>query len=67
MKTLLRALLNRRAIGGLGDLTDAQLLDIGLSRADVDGALTSAFFEDPSAHLTRAARSRAQAFYRRSV
>jgi uncharacterized protein YjiS (DUF1127 family) len=35
------------------------LRDIGLTRADLTSAfLASTFFEDPSEHLTRSARSR---------
>ncbi|KQS67716.1 hypothetical protein ASG39_04835 [Rhizobium sp. Leaf371] len=59
-----RLLNNRRAAGHLHDLDDRQLADIGLSRTDVRDATTSPFFEDPSRHLTRAARERANRYYR---
>jgi uncharacterized protein YjiS (DUF1127 family) len=54
-----RVLRNRREVSRLGDLTDAQLMDIGLTRLDLESALTtSTFFEDPSSHLTNSARRR---------
>lgn len=52
-----RVLRNRRQVIKLLDFTDDQLLDIGLSRADVGRAFsTSSFFDDPSDMLTAAAR-----------
>jgi len=52
-----RAIRNRREIHYLNELNDAQLRDIGLTRQDLDAALTtSTFFEDPSSHLTNSAR-----------
>ncbi|MGO8506722.1 DUF1127 domain-containing protein, partial [Rhizobium leguminosarum] len=49
----------KREVNALHDLNDAQLRDIGLSRADLTSAfLASTFFEDPSEHLTRSARNR---------
>lgn len=52
-----RVLRNRREVNRLTDLTDAQLLDIGLTRLELEAALTtSSFFEDPSSHLTKSAR-----------
>ncbi|MBB3353354.1 uncharacterized protein YjiS (DUF1127 family) [Rhizobium sp. BK049] len=56
---LFRVFRNRMEINALHDLNDAQLRDIGLTRADLTSAfLASTFFEDPSEHLTRSARNR---------
>ncbi len=55
---LLRVLRNRREIGNLKDLTDAQLADIGLTRSDVRLSLIENPFGDPSGYLTTAARGR---------
>ena len=52
-----RALRNRREIDYLNELDDGQLRDIGLTRQDLNAALTtSTFFEDPSSYLTQSAR-----------
>ena len=60
MLSVVRAFRNRTEINQLHDLDDNQLRDIGLTRGDLESALTtSAFFEDPSSHLTRTARRRA--------
>ncbi|RCW27367.1 uncharacterized protein DUF1127 [Ciceribacter lividus] len=60
MKSVLRALRNRRAANRLADLDDALLRDIGLSRADVESILrTSGIADDPSRLLARTARNRA--------
>ncbi|WP_245512652.1 MULTISPECIES: hypothetical protein [Rhizobium/Agrobacterium group] len=57
--SLLGALRNRKEISSLYDLDDNQLRDIGLTRHDLDSAfLSSAYFEDPSSHLTAAASRR---------
>jgi uncharacterized protein YjiS (DUF1127 family) len=54
-----RAIRNRQEINYLNELNDSQLRDIGLSRQDLNAALTtSTFFEDPSSHLTNSARRR---------
>jgi hypothetical protein len=46
-------------INRLHELDDNQLKDIGLSRTDLTSAfLASTFFEDPSEHLTQAAKRR---------
>lgn len=59
--SLLRVFRNRREISNLSELTDSQLLDIGLTRHEVRLALTtSTFFEDPSSRLTYSARRRAR-------
>ena len=57
---IMRTWLNRRAVNELHDLTDQQLLDMGLRREDVRHAMTSAFFADPGLHLTIASRERAR-------
>jgi uncharacterized protein YjiS (DUF1127 family) len=58
-----RVMRNRREVSSLSELTDAQLMDIGLTRHELDYALTtSTFFEDPSSHLTTSARRRSR-FY----
>jgi uncharacterized protein YjiS (DUF1127 family) len=63
-----RSLRNRAAINELLELDDDQLLDIGLTRADVqDAFVTSSFFEDPSGYLWRSARRRARAAIHRSL
>jgi uncharacterized protein YjiS (DUF1127 family) len=59
MASVWRVLRNRREVSRLGDLTDTQLMDIGLTRHELESALTtSTFFEDPSSHLTKSARRR---------
>ena len=64
MASVWRVVKNRNALMRLDELDDRQLLDLGLSREDVRGAMTSSFFEDTGLHLTQAARSRARFFYR---
>jgi uncharacterized protein YjiS (DUF1127 family) len=57
-----RTLRHRAQISRLHNLDDNQLRDIGLTRAELQSAmLGSMFFEDPSSHLTQAARRRARA------
>ncbi|OEC98599.1 MULTISPECIES: DUF1127 domain-containing protein [unclassified Rhizobium] len=52
-----RAIRNRKEIEYLNELNDSQLHDIGLTRQDLNAALTtSTFFGDPSGHLTNSAR-----------
>ncbi|SIR05747.1 protein of unknown function [Rhizobium sp. RU20A] len=60
---LVRRLRNRNAMLALADLSESQLLDIGLTREDVHSAVTSSFFANTGSHLTRAARLRANAYY----
>ncbi|PPJ47679.1 DUF1127 domain-containing protein [Rhizobium sp. KAs_5_22] len=61
VKSVWRAIRNRRAANRLADLDDFQLRDIGLSRSDVDQALqSSGFADDPSLHLSRSARNRSR-------
>jgi len=42
---------NRRAFYRLGDLTDAELSDIGLTRSDLHVAISSPFAADPTTTL----------------
>ncbi len=62
--SLLRRLRNRNAIVSLAELSDSQLLDIGLTREDVHTVVTSSFFADTGSDLARLSRMRANAFYR---
>ncbi|NTZ90115.1 DUF1127 domain-containing protein [Agrobacterium tumefaciens] len=59
VKTFLQRIYNRIAANGLTELDDRLLADIGLAHSDVRNALNTGLFEDPTAHLTRAARERA--------
>jgi uncharacterized protein YjiS (DUF1127 family) len=56
----LRTWRNRRDINRLHDLDDWQLNDIGLCRHDVWQGSRGSFFDDPSKHLTTAARRRSR-------
>ncbi len=51
VKTLIRAIRNRRAILRLSELDERDLKDIGLVRSDVEGALATSWFNDPSSIL----------------
>ncbi|CAN7358896.1 DUF1127 domain-containing protein [Agrobacterium tumefaciens] len=59
VKTFLQRIYNRIVANGLTELDDRLLADIGLAHSDVQDALNTGLFEDPTAHLTRAARKRA--------
>ncbi|MDK4704178.1 DUF1127 domain-containing protein [Rhizobium sp. CNPSo 4062] len=59
VSSIWRAIRNRKEIEYLNELNDTQLSDIGLTRQDLNAALTtSTFFGDPSGHLTNSARRR---------
>jgi len=59
---LVRALRHRRAATRLVDLDDALLMDIGLTRAELNGIMRNTRFdEDPTRLLSDAARRRARA------
>lgn len=59
MTSVYRVLRNRLEINRLNELDDHQLMDIGLSRRELDNALlTATLFEDPSHRLVRSARNR---------
>ena len=64
LKSVWQMIVKRRSIAELSELEEHQLRDIGLTRGDVREAMTSAFFDDVSGHLTQAARKRANAYYR---
>ncbi|HEV2558977.1 MAG TPA: DUF1127 domain-containing protein [Microvirga sp.] len=55
-----KALRNRREVRHLSELDDRTLKDIGLSRAEVDGALGEPVYRDPSLVLVRCAERRAR-------
>ncbi|NWJ24930.1 DUF1127 domain-containing protein [Rhizobium sp. RM] len=59
VKTFLRRIGNRIAANELTELDDRLLADVGIARSDVMRALDSGLLEDPTEHLTRAARLRA--------
>ena len=52
------ALQHRREVKALAELDERTLKDIGLSRGDVDGALSEPFFRNPSLVLVRCAEHR---------
>ncbi|MFK0209049.1 DUF1127 domain-containing protein [Agrobacterium sp. NPDC090283] len=58
VKTFVQRIYNRIVANGLTELDDRLLADIGLVRSDVRDALDTGLLEDPTAHLTRAARKR---------
>ncbi|MFK3777950.1 DUF1127 domain-containing protein [Agrobacterium sp. NPDC089420] len=58
VKTFVQRIYNRFVANGLTELDDRLLADIGLARSDVSDALNTGLLEDPTAHLTRAARRR---------
>lgn len=61
MRSVWRAMRNRRAANCLAELDDFQLRDIGLTRSEVNGILSvSGIADDPSQQLARAARNRAR-------
>ncbi len=59
VKTFLKRIYNRIVANRLTELDDRLLADIGVARSDVRDALETGIFNDPTAHLTRAARKRA--------
>ncbi|MCM2403060.1 DUF1127 domain-containing protein [Rhizobium sp. S153] len=61
MRSVWRAMRNRRAANCLAELDDFQLRDIGLSRSEVNRILgMSGIADDPSQQLSRAARNHAR-------
>lgn len=57
VKTMLKAVLNRRAANRLEDLDDYQLRDIGLTRRELRMALRAGgFTSDPTRRLSEIAR-----------
>jgi uncharacterized protein YjiS (DUF1127 family) len=59
---LVRALRDRQDVKRLIELDDRALKDIGLSRAEVDGALSEPLFRNPSTVLLRAVERRSRAW-----
>lgn len=55
---LYRAWKNRRIFYTLGDMSDAELADIGLTRADLHVAVDLPFGSDPTARLGRIRQTR---------
>jgi uncharacterized protein YjiS (DUF1127 family) len=55
-----RALEHRREVRSLAELDERMLKDIGLSRAEVDGALAEPLHRDPSLVLVRSAERRSR-------
>jgi uncharacterized protein YjiS (DUF1127 family) len=53
-----RALKNRRAVYHLGEMSDTELADIGLTRADLNVAVDLPLGMDPTAHLGSVADAR---------
>ena len=56
--SFLRAWKNRRAFYQLGEMSDAELADIGLTRSDLNVAIDLPFGSDPTAHLRPLADAR---------
>ncbi len=54
----LRALKNRRDFYRLGEMSDAELSDIGLTRGDLNVVVDLPFGSDPTAHLGSMAEAR---------
>jgi len=61
---LFRALINRRQMGRLCDMTDSGLADIGLMRGDLHFARRAPLNIDPTARLAIVARERVHALRR---
>jgi len=59
LSNLYRAFKNRREFYRMGELTDHELADIGLTRADLHVVVDLPFGVDPTARLGSIARSRA--------
>lgn len=58
VSNFLRAWKNRRAFYRLGEMSDAELADIGLTRSDLSVAVDLSFGRDPTAHLGAVAEAR---------
>lgn len=56
--SFLRAWKNRREFYRLGEMSDTELADIGLTRADLSVAVDLPFGEDPTAHVGHVAAAR---------
>ncbi|MCO6389729.1 DUF1127 domain-containing protein [Aliihoeflea aestuarii] len=60
LKAVLRAMLNRRHLGSLNELSDHQLADIGLMRSDLFEAKLASMSADPTATLSALSQRRAE-------
>ncbi len=58
VSNFLRAWKNRREFYHLGEMSDAELSDIGLTRSDLTVAVDLPFGSDPTAHLGSLAEAR---------
>ena len=58
VSNFLRAWKNRREFYHLGEMSDAELADIGLTRSDLSVAVDLPFGSDPTAHLGALAEAR---------
>ena len=58
LANFLRAWKNRREFYRLGEMSDAELADIGLTRSDLTVAIDLPFGSDPTAHLGSLAEAR---------
>lgn len=67
VRNLWRAWLHRREVRYLAEFDDRALKDIGLLRADVEGALSEPLFRDPSVGLALRAHDRQAAVRLRSA
>ena len=67
VRRAVRAYRNRRAIYHLGDLSDSELADIGLRRADLHVAYHSPFGVDPTERLGIIAGARSEEALARQV
>jgi uncharacterized protein YjiS (DUF1127 family) len=61
LKAILRAMFNRRRLFSLNELSDHQLADIGLERADLFEAKLTSISVDPTATLSALSHKRAEA------
>jgi uncharacterized protein YjiS (DUF1127 family) len=61
VSTFYRSWKNRREFYHLGNMSDAELADIGLTRADLHVAVRSPFDFDPTGQLNALAQARAEA------
>lgn len=67
LRKAVRSYRNRRAIYHLGDLSDTELADIGLRRADLHVVHRSAFGVDPTERLGIIAEARSEEALARQV
>ena len=51
LRSFLRAVANRRQVNRLGNLSDHELADIGLTRSDLHVVVDLPFGRDPTVHL----------------